>query len=130
VAQPSDIAPNAAYVCQGCVTRVSETTPQAIAIVPIVTTVRAPQAIEQGSDDKEEQARTEYVIHGDRRGELPGRPPIARLKHNQIYAWSVKAQAEPKRGDKERSRDDQPAPVKLCGRYRTENQGISHRQQN
>ena len=33
---------------------------------------------------------------------------MARFERSQVYARSVKAQAEPEGGDEERSRDDRP----------------------
>jgi len=51
---------------------------------------------------------------------------MARFERDQVYAWSVKADAEPEGGDEERSRDDQPAAVELSGRRSAENRGSSH----
>jgi len=52
---------------------------------------------------------------------------MARFERNQVYAWSVKAQAKPEDGDEERCRDDQPTPVDFSGRRCAEYRGMLHR---
>ena len=54
---------------------------------------------------------------------------MAGFERNQVYAWSIKAQAEPEHRDEKGGRDDQPAPVKRRCRCRTEDRVNLHRRQ-
>jgi hypothetical protein len=54
---------------------------------------------------------------------------MAGFERNQVSAWSIKAQSEPEHRDEEGGRDDQPAPVNRCRRWRREDRVSLHGRQ-
>src|SRR5215471_19328844 len=46
-----------------------------------------------------------------------------------ISTWPIEAKAEPQHADEDGDRDDEPAPVKLCDRCRTDDRVILHGRQ-